>query len=151
MTKKQLEKFRKLLLEQKAAKDCRLSWGLLVTGKGIPRKDCVIRSAGGEDDAVIGVVTSGTMSPTLKQGIALCLLDRGAKEGDEVSIAKGLRYAADRGAQIINLSFEFGASTTRASEVPRPCRSASIRRAWSSEASIAASDRARSRHDSRVA
>ncbi|MCG7322702.1 MULTISPECIES: glycine cleavage system aminomethyltransferase GcvT [Arsenicicoccus] len=86
---------KEVLAEQKAAKDCRLSWGLLVTGKGIPRKDCVIRSAGGEDDAVIGVVTSGTMSPTLKQGIALCLLDRGAKEGDEVVVdVRGREVAA---------------------------------------------------------
>lgn len=35
---------------------------------------------------VIGEVTSGTMSPTLKQGIALALLDRDAAEGDEVVI-----------------------------------------------------------------
>jgi serine protease len=40
-------------------------------------------------------------------------------DGDEVSIAKGLRYAADRGAQVINLSFEFGSSITSASEIPR--------------------------------
>ena len=31
-------------------------------------------------------------------------------DGDEESIAKGLRYAADQGAQVINLSFEFGTS-----------------------------------------
>ncbi|WP_409485509.1 glycine cleavage system aminomethyltransferase GcvT [Arsenicicoccus dermatophilus] len=72
-----------VLAEQKAAKECRLSWGLLVTGKGIPRKDCVVKDSEGKE---IGVVTSGTMSPSLKQGIALCLLDRGAKEGDEVVV-----------------------------------------------------------------
>jgi serine protease len=40
-------------------------------------------------------------------------------DGDEDSIAKGLRYAADQGAQVINMSFEFGSSTTAASEIPR--------------------------------
>lgn len=34
----------------------------------------------------IGVVTSGTMSPSLRQGIALCLLDRGCAAGDRAVI-----------------------------------------------------------------
>lgn len=68
---------------QKAAKDYRLTWGLLVTGRGIPRSHCEVKNAAGD---VIGEVTSGTMSPTLKQGIALALLDRDAAEGDEVVI-----------------------------------------------------------------
>ncbi len=71
------------LVAEKAAKDCRLTWGLLVTGRGIPRAHCEVKDASG---AVIGEVTSGTMSPTLKQGIALALLDRNAAEGDEVVI-----------------------------------------------------------------
>jgi aminomethyltransferase len=37
-------------------------------------------------DAVVGRTTSGTFSPTLKQGIALALLDRSVAEGDEVSV-----------------------------------------------------------------
>jgi serine protease len=40
-------------------------------------------------------------------------------DGDEDSIAAGLRFAADHGAQIINLSFEFGSSTTSASQIPK--------------------------------
>jgi aminomethyltransferase len=36
------------------------------------------------DGALLGEVTSGTFSPTLKQGIALALLSPAAKEGDEV-------------------------------------------------------------------
>jgi serine protease len=40
-------------------------------------------------------------------------------DGDEFSIAKGLRYAADHGAQVINLSFEFGSAITSATEIPR--------------------------------
>ncbi|WP_145227466.1 glycine cleavage system aminomethyltransferase GcvT [Rudaeicoccus suwonensis] len=68
---------------QKAAKDYRLTWGLLATGRGIPRAHCEVKGA---DGTVIGEVTSGTMSPSLKQGIALALLDRGVAEGDEVTI-----------------------------------------------------------------
>ena len=40
-------------------------------------------------------------------------------DGDEESIAAGLRYAADHGAQIINLSFEFGTSTTSGAQIPK--------------------------------
>lgn len=68
---------------QKARRDYRLTWGLLATGRGIPRAHCAVLGADGQ---VIGEVTSGTMSPTLKQGIALALLDRGVAEGDEVTI-----------------------------------------------------------------
>lgn len=72
-----------VLAEQRAAKDARLSWGLLVQERGIPRKDCVVTDNDGHE---IGVVTSGTMSPTLRKGIALALLDRGVAEGDAVVI-----------------------------------------------------------------
>jgi aminomethyltransferase len=67
---------------QRAAKDSRLMRGLLVTGRGIPRAHCEVRS-GAE---VVGEVTSGTFSPTLKQGIALALLDRSVAVGDAVVI-----------------------------------------------------------------
>jgi serine protease len=40
-------------------------------------------------------------------------------DGDEDTIAKGIRYAARRGAQVINLSFEFGTSTSAASQIPQ--------------------------------
>ncbi|MFL6099730.1 MAG: glycine cleavage system aminomethyltransferase GcvT [Actinomycetales bacterium] len=62
----------------------RLSWGLLATGRGIPRAGCRVRTADGDD---VGETTSGTFSPTLKQGIALALLDRSAvTEGDELVV-----------------------------------------------------------------
>jgi serine protease len=38
--------------------------------------------------------------------------------GDEQSIAEGLRYAVDHGAQVINLSFEFDSSIDSPSKVP---------------------------------
>ncbi len=74
---------REALLAQRAAKSGPLATGLVVTGRGVPRSGCRVRSADGTD---LGVVTSGTMSPTLRQGIALALLARSAQEGDEVVI-----------------------------------------------------------------
>lgn len=69
---------KRMLAEQKARKDYRLTWGLLATGRGIPRPHCEVKDADGK---VVGEVTSGTMSPTLKTGIALALLDRDIAEG----------------------------------------------------------------------
>ncbi|WP_131104211.1 glycine cleavage system aminomethyltransferase GcvT [Ornithinimicrobium sufpigmenti] len=71
------------LQAQREAKESRLSGGLLVTGRGIPRPGCAVLDA---DGTQIGEVTSGTFSPTLKQGIALALLDRGVEEGTPVVI-----------------------------------------------------------------
>lgn len=71
------------LSAQRAAKTSRLSRGLKVTGRGIPRPHCAVRDAAG---ATVGEVTSGTFSPTLRQGIALALLERSVSLGDEVVI-----------------------------------------------------------------
>jgi aminomethyltransferase len=71
------------LAAEKAEGPKRVSWGLLATGRGIPRSHCEVK---GPDGAVLGEVTSGTFSPTLKQGIALALLDPTVKEGDDVVI-----------------------------------------------------------------
>ncbi len=43
-------------------------------------------------------------------------------DGDEQSIAAGIRYAADRGAQIINLSFEYGGAIASAAQIPEITR-----------------------------
>jgi aminomethyltransferase len=71
------------LVAERAAGPRRVSWGLLVTGRGIPRSHCKVMAA---DSSALGEVTSGTFSPTLKQGIALALLGPSAKEGDQVVI-----------------------------------------------------------------
>lgn len=71
------------LSAERAAKTTRLSRGLKVTGRGIPRAHCEVRTP---DGAVVGEVTSGTFSPTLKHGIALALLDRSVALGDEVVV-----------------------------------------------------------------
>jgi aminomethyltransferase len=74
-----------LLAEREAARSGagRLAWGLLCTGRGVPRAECSVRAA---DGAEVGTTTSGTFSPTLKQGIALALLDRSVSEGDELIV-----------------------------------------------------------------
>jgi aminomethyltransferase len=71
-----------LLAEREGGAD-RQAWGLLALERGVPRADLTVLSAAGEP---IGRTTSGTFSPTLKQGIALALLDRSAAEGDEVGV-----------------------------------------------------------------
>jgi aminomethyltransferase len=70
------------LVAEKAAGPERVSWGLLATGRGIPRAHCEVK----RDGQVVGEVTSGTFSPTLKNGIALALLAPDVAKGDEVVI-----------------------------------------------------------------
>ena len=83
---------RDALVAEKAAGPARVSWGLLVTGRGIPRAHCTVSTAGGD---VLGEVTSGTFSPTLRQGIALALLAPSVALGDEVVIdVRGRAVAA---------------------------------------------------------
>jgi aminomethyltransferase len=79
------------LVAEKAAGPERVSWGLLATGRGIPRPHCEVKREG----QVVGEVTSGTFSPTLKNGIALALLAPDVAEGDEVVIdVRGRQVAA---------------------------------------------------------
>jgi serine protease len=91
---------------------------------------CAGEDATPDDEYGHGTHVASTIAESTNNGDALTGLAYGATiipvkvlnrfgDGDEVSIAKGLRYAADRGAQVINLSFEFGASTASASEIPR--------------------------------
>jgi aminomethyltransferase len=71
------------LSAERAAGPARVSWGLLASGRGIPRSHCEVRTA---DGTALGAVTSGTFSPTLRQGIALALLGPSVSEGDEVVV-----------------------------------------------------------------
>ena len=81
------------LAAQRAAKESRLLRGLTVTGRGIPRAGCPVKDAEG---TVVGEVTSGTFSPTLRHGIALALLERAVKVGDPVVIdVRGRDVPAD--------------------------------------------------------
>jgi aminomethyltransferase len=63
------------LVAEKAAGPARRLRGLLVTDRGVPRGHMNVVDADGN---VIGQTTSGTFSPTLKQGIALALIDTGS-------------------------------------------------------------------------
>ena len=57
--------------------------GLKATGRGIPRHGMEVVDA---DGALIGEVTSGTFSPTLRQGIALARVDASVAVGDQVGV-----------------------------------------------------------------
>ena len=79
------ETFRGLevLRRQREEKMVRTLYALRSNDRGIPRAGMVIKSAEG---AEVGVVTSGTFSPSLKVGIALALLEPTYSEGDTVTI-----------------------------------------------------------------
>jgi aminomethyltransferase len=67
----------------------RLLRGLVASGRAIPRPQMAVfgrEEAGDGDRAAIGTVTSGTFSPTRRQGVALALLDAGTEEGAEVLV-----------------------------------------------------------------
>lgn len=57
--------------------------GLLATGRAIPRPGMRVQLAA---DVPVGEVTSGTFSPTLKQGVALALVAAQVKDGAEVTV-----------------------------------------------------------------
>ena len=73
--------------------------GLKVTGKGIPRHGMPVAKDGKE----VGMVTSGTMSPTLKEGIALAYVDISlATAGAELDIMVREKPVA---ARVVKLPF----------------------------------------------
>lgn len=74
---------RDVLLAERERGTRQQAWGLLALERGIPRADLPVLGVNG---APVGRTTSGTFSPTLKQGIALALLDRPVSEGDEVTV-----------------------------------------------------------------
>lgn len=71
------------LRAEKAAGPIRLLRGLRAVGRGIPRPDMSVLDSSG---APVGVVTSGTFSPTLKTGIALALLEAQVVDGSQVTV-----------------------------------------------------------------
>ena len=70
----------------------RMLVGLAIEGKRVPRDGCAIRRDGIE----IGVVTSGTFSPTLERPIAMALIETAsASEGVELEVdVRGRAVAA---------------------------------------------------------
>ena len=71
------------LREEKAKGPDRILRGLLADERGIPRAGMQVKNSKGE---VIGEVTSGTFSPTLKNGIALALVDSAVSIGEQVLV-----------------------------------------------------------------
>ena len=74
---------REALLAERERGPARRAWGLLALDRGVPRADLAVLDSAGE---AAGRTTSGTFSPSLKQGIALALLDARVAEGDQVSV-----------------------------------------------------------------
>ncbi|WP_456698054.1 glycine cleavage system aminomethyltransferase GcvT [Aeromicrobium sp. P5_D10] len=68
---------------QRAEKVVRTLRGLAAQGRGIPRPGMTVLDA---DDGAIGEVTSGTFSPTLRQGIALALIEPSVEDGATVIV-----------------------------------------------------------------
>ncbi|MDQ3155377.1 MAG: glycine cleavage system aminomethyltransferase GcvT [Actinomycetota bacterium] len=71
------------LEKQRAEKTVRTLRGLTAQGRGIPRPGMRVNDEAG---AELGEVTSGTFSPTLRQGIALALLEPGVADGTTVTV-----------------------------------------------------------------
>ena len=82
---------RERLVAEKAAGPRRVLWGLRQIDRAIPRPHMDVLDAEG---AVIGEVTSGTFSPSLKVGIGLALLPPTAAAGDTVYLDVRGRRAA---------------------------------------------------------
>ncbi len=73
----------KALAEQREAKAHTKLRALVSQDRGIPRAGMQIKNSSGE---VVGEITSGTFSPTLKKGIALALINPEYKVGDELIV-----------------------------------------------------------------
>ncbi len=71
------------LQAEKDSGPARILRGLQSTDRGIPRAGMQVKNSAGE---VIGIVTSGTFSPSLKKGIALALLEPSYVIGDSVVV-----------------------------------------------------------------
>jgi aminomethyltransferase len=71
------------LEKQRTEKTVRTLRGLVAQGRGIPRPGMSVL---GDDGSGLGEITSGTFSPTLRQGVALALLDRAVEDGDTVVV-----------------------------------------------------------------
>ena len=67
---------------EKEAKPAVVLRGIVSDGRGIPRPHMRVAHDGRD----IGEITSGTFSPTRRQGVGLALLDASIVDGDTVSV-----------------------------------------------------------------
>jgi aminomethyltransferase len=86
---------RDVLVATRAAGPRRRLWGVESLDRGIPRPQMTVLGPAGD---AIGIVTSGTFSPTRRVGIGLALLDvaAGMAAGDEVTVDVRGRPSAAR-------------------------------------------------------
>lgn len=84
---------REALLAEKQAGPVRVLRGLRAVGRGVPRAGMTVVGTGNEAGPV-GVVTSGTFSPTLGGGIALALIDTAAEVADGATVSVDVRGRA---------------------------------------------------------
>jgi aminomethyltransferase len=90
---------RDALLAERERGPARIARALLAADRGVPRPELDVLDAAG---AVIGRTTSGTFSPTLRQGIALALLEPSVAIADSVAVdVRGRRLAC----QVVPLPF----------------------------------------------
>ncbi len=84
---------REVLLAEREAGPRRRLYGLRATGRGIPRPGMGVSLT---PDVLLGQVTSGTFSPTLRTGIALALLSTVVEDGAQVGVdVRGRREIFD--------------------------------------------------------
>ncbi len=84
---------RAALVAERAAGPRRRLRGIRLTDSGVPRPGMAVLAADGGRE--VGVLTSGTFSPTLRAGIGLALCDAGVDVGDQVLVsARGRQLAA---------------------------------------------------------
>ena len=81
--KKEIFRGSDALRAEKVAGPIQVLRGLQSTDRGIPRAGMDVKDS---DGTVVGVITSGTFSPSLKKGIALALLEPRFAIGDSVVI-----------------------------------------------------------------
>jgi aminomethyltransferase len=84
---------RDILASERASGSDSVLVAVRVTGRGIPRRGCPVLDVAGN---VVGEVSSGTMSPTLRTGIALAWCEQGVSEpGTMLGIdVRGTSYPA---------------------------------------------------------
>jgi aminomethyltransferase len=75
---------RDALLRERQDGPARRLWGLRSNDRGIPRPGMRVMDVGAS--AEVGVMTSGTFSPTLRTGIGLALLETSLDPGAEVAV-----------------------------------------------------------------
>ncbi len=74
---------KQILLDQKQNGTTHKLKAILATDRAIPRKDMQVKDQSGN---LIGQVTSGTFSPSLKKGIGLALISSEISKGDQVIV-----------------------------------------------------------------